>query len=58
METVSALRGVIGPLWGNPPVIGEVSLQMGSNTGLDDFFDANYNNLLNKQSSCRWFETP
>ena len=43
---------------GNPPVTGGFSSQRASNTGFDVFFDVSLNKRQNKQSSCRWFETP
>ena len=50
---------ITGHLWGNPPpVMSGFPSQRSSNTELWCFFVLSLNKLLNKQSSCWWFERP
>ena len=55
METLSALLVICE---GNPPVTGGFPSQMASDAGFGVLFDVNLNDLLSKQSGCRWFEMP
>ena len=55
MERVSALLALYE---GNPPVTGGFPSQRASNASFGVFFDVSLNKMLNKQSSCRRFETP
>ena len=50
METLSALSA----LWGEPPF----TVEMVSNAAFYTPVDVSLNKLLDKQSSCNWFEAP
>ena len=49
---------ITGPLWGNPPVTGGFPSQRPVTQSFDVFFELCVNKRWNKQSRCRWFETP
>ena len=55
METFPALLALCE---GNPPVTGRFPSQRPVTQSFNVFFDLHLNKQLNKQSRCRWFETP
>ena len=49
---------VTGPLWGNQPVTGGLPSHRPVTGRCDIFYDLRLYKRSNKQSGCRWFETP